>query len=96
VTEAQDGIPRFDSWQGQGIFFSLPPRLALRSTQPNSRWVPGALNLGVKGLWHDAAHSPPCSAEVKNAWSYTFTPPYVFTAWFLIKRSIRHHGVYFV
>jgi len=27
------------------------------------------------------AHSPPSSAEVKNAWSYTFTPP------------VRLHGV---
>ena len=23
-------------------------------------------------------HSPPCSAEVKNEWSYFFKPPYAF------------------
>jgi hypothetical protein len=30
-------------------------------------------------------HSSPCTAKVKNAWSYTYTPPYVFMAWYLVK-----------
>jgi len=30
---------------------------------------------GVKWLGHEADHSPPSSAEVKIAWSYTSTPP---------------------
>jgi hypothetical protein len=30
---------------------------------------------GVKRPGGEADHSPPSSAEVKNAWSYTFTPP---------------------
>jgi len=29
-------------------------------------------------LCREADHSPPSSAEVKNAWSYTSTPQYVF------------------
>jgi len=29
----------------------------------------------VKRLGCEADHSPPSSAEVKNAYSYTFTPP---------------------
>jgi hypothetical protein len=33
----------------------------------------------------EAEHSPPSSAEVKNAWSYTSTPQYVFMAWCLLK-----------
>jgi hypothetical protein len=32
-----------------------------------------------------ADHSSPSSAEVKNAWSCTSTPPYVFMAWCLVK-----------
>jgi hypothetical protein len=32
-----------------------------------------------------ADSSPPSSVEVKNAWSYTSTPQYVFMAWCLIK-----------
>jgi len=31
------------------------------------------------------AHSPTSSAEVKNVWSCTSTPPYVPMAWWLIK-----------
>jgi hypothetical protein len=27
----------------------------------------------------------PSSAEVKNAWSYTSTPQYVFAVWYLVK-----------
>jgi hypothetical protein len=34
-------------------------------------WVPGTLPLGVKRPGREADHSPPSSAEVKNAWSYT-------------------------
>jgi hypothetical protein len=37
--------------------------------------------LGAKRQGHEADHSPPSSAEEKNAWSYTSTPP------------IRLHGV---
>jgi hypothetical protein len=35
---------------------------------------------GVKRPGREADHSPPSSAEVKNAWSYTSTPQYVFMA----------------
>jgi len=31
------------------------------------------------------AWSWPLSADVKNAWSYTSTPPYVFVAWYMVK-----------
>jgi len=50
-------------------------RPALGPTHPPIQWVPGALCLGVKWLWREADHSPPSSAEVRNAWSYTSTPP---------------------
>jgi hypothetical protein len=56
--------------------FSLHHRV-----QPPIQWVPGALSLGVKRPRCEADHSPPSSAEVKNVWSYTCTPP------------IRLHGV---
>jgi hypothetical protein len=41
------------------------------------QWVPGVLSPGVK---REAAHSPPTTAEVKNTWIYTSTPPYAFMA----------------
>jgi hypothetical protein len=31
--------------------------------------------------------SPPSSAEVKNAWSLTFTPQYVIITWYLVKHG---------
>jgi hypothetical protein len=42
------------------------------------QWVPDVPSLGVKRLGHEADHSYPSSAEVKNAWSYTSTPPIFF------------------
>jgi hypothetical protein len=70
---------------GLGIFlFTTASRPALGPTQPPIQWVPGALSLGVKRLGREADHSPPSSAEVKNAWSCTPTPQYVFMAWRLI------------
>jgi hypothetical protein len=38
-------------------------------------WVPEAFNLGVKRPGREADHSPQPSAEVKNAWKCTSTPP---------------------
>jgi hypothetical protein len=62
----------FESQQGLGIFLlTTACRPVLRPTQPPIRWVPGALSLGVKRPRCEADHSPPSSAEVKNAWSYT-------------------------
>jgi len=36
------------------------------------------ITLGVKWLGCEADQSPPSSAEVKNVWSYTSTPPVCF------------------
>jgi hypothetical protein len=41
----------------------------------NSR---GTLSLGVKWPEREADHSPPSGTDVKNAWSYTSTPPIGF------------------
>jgi hypothetical protein len=45
----------------------------------------GAISLRVKQLGHEADQSPPSSAEVKNAWSYTSIHQYVFMGWCLVK-----------
>jgi hypothetical protein len=64
---------------GVGIFFlDVASGPALGPTQPPIRYVPGV----VKRPYREADHLP-SSAEVKNAWSYTSTPP------------IRLHGVAF-
>jgi len=61
--------------------FATTFRLALEPTQPPIQWVTGALFPQVKWLGCEANHSPPISAKVKNVWSYTSTPQYVFMAW---------------
>jgi hypothetical protein len=70
------GVLGFDSRRRLGIFlFTTAFRTALEPTQPPIQWVPWALSLCVKRPGRKADHSPPSSAEVKNAWSYTYTPP---------------------
>jgi hypothetical protein len=56
-----------------GARFVSSPRCPDRfwgPTQPPIQWVPW-----VKRPGREAVHSPPTSAEVKNKWIYTSTPP---------------------
>jgi hypothetical protein len=59
--------------------------MALGPTQPPIQLVWWAVSSGVKRPGCEADHSPPSSAEVKNAWSYLPTPQYVFMEWCLVK-----------
>jgi hypothetical protein len=66
----------FESRQGVEIFlFTTASGPDLEPTHLPIQWVPGALSLGVKRPGREADQSPTSSAEVKNAWSYTSTPP---------------------
>jgi hypothetical protein len=58
------------------IFLSSPGHSDQFWGSPPVQWVPGALSTWVKRLRHEADHSPPTSAEVKNAWIYTSSPPH--------------------
>jgi hypothetical protein len=76
VTELRAGRPGFDSWQWKGIFLSTTAsNPALGFTQPPNLMGSGVFSLGIKRPEHEADHSPVSSAEIKNAWSYTSTPP---------------------
>jgi len=79
---------RFPAGRGRDSFIltTAVSRPALGCTQPPLHWVSGAVSSGVKGPGLEADHSLPSSADVKNSWSYTFTPPYVFIAWYLVKQ----------
>jgi hypothetical protein len=82
ATDWTIGVLGFDSRRGLETFlFTTVSRTALGPTQPPIQWVPGAISLEVKRPGREADRSPPSSAKVKNAWSYTSTPP------------IRLHGV---
>jgi hypothetical protein len=59
-------------------FFSLRHRIQIvsgvhLSSYPVETWGGGVLYLRVKRPGHEADHSPPSSADVKNAWNYTST-----------------------
>jgi hypothetical protein len=61
------GVLGFDSRRGLGIFlFITVSRTALGPTQLPIQWVPGSISLGIKRLGHEADHSPPSIAEVKE------------------------------
>jgi len=56
----------------------------IRTQHPN-QWVPECLLKGIKRPKREANQSPSSSAEIRNTWSYTSTPPYVFMARCLVK-----------
>jgi hypothetical protein len=58
-------------------------RPALGPTPSPMQWVARAPYLGRPG--READHSSPSSFEVKNGWSCTSTPQYVFMACGLVK-----------
>jgi len=47
---------------------------AQEPTQPSGQSVSRAFTLGAKQLGHEANHSSPPSAKVKNMWHYISTP----------------------
>jgi len=52
------------------------PRRGEGTTEPPTRWVPGAFP-GVKWAGRDVEYSLPSRAEVKNGWSYSSPPVYI-------------------
>jgi hypothetical protein len=74
--------------QGLGIFlFTIVSTLNLGPTQPPIQGVPVALSLEVKWSGHEADHSHTSSAEVRNVWSYTSAPQYIFIEWCSLKNT---------
>jgi hypothetical protein len=65
---------RFPAGAGK---FSLHHRVQNDSGAHSASYPMGTTSssLGVKRPGREADHSPPSSAEVKNAWRYTSTPP---------------------
>lgn len=64
---------------GRGMICLLSSSgLTLRPTKTPIQRVSGALSPGLKWQEREADHPLPASAEVKNTWIYTSTPPEVF------------------
>jgi len=87
----------FQSWSSfQYVLrtvFSITSTLALRPTQPSMQWVAGALSLDIKQPGHEADHSSPPSAKIKECTALYLPPHYVFMAWCLVKKftQINYH-----
>ena len=69
----------FDPRQRQEL---LPYSTAYRSATVHC--IPYAHSPDTKHPRRKDDHSTPSSAEVKNVWSYTYSPPYVLVVWCLI------------
>jgi hypothetical protein len=86
LSQCSAGWPSFNSRQVQGLFlFTTVSRLTSEPTQPLIQSVPRTLHPGAKRSGREGGHSPPSGAEVRTAWSYTSTPPYVCMAWYFVK-----------
>jgi hypothetical protein len=70
------------------FFFTTTSRLLLGPSQSLTELEPGVKQPGC-----EADHSPPSSAEVRNAWSCTFPPPYVFMVCCLIEQRTCLHDM---
>jgi hypothetical protein len=78
----------FESRQGLRIFlFTTASRTAVGPTHPS--YYP----MDTRGCFPggEADHSPPSSAEVQNAWSYTSTPQYALMVWWSVKAQGQLH-----
>jgi hypothetical protein len=70
----------------QFFLFSSPSTPALGPNPTSHKLGAGGSSAGIKRPGREADHSPSSSAEMKNTWSYTSIPPYVFIVWRLIKQ----------
>jgi len=52
----------------------LPPRSDRFWDPPNLQGIPNVLSAGITQPKHEANHSFPPSAKVKNMWNFTSTP----------------------
>jgi hypothetical protein len=78
----------------QEIFlFTTESIPTLGPTQPPIQSVSDSLSLEIKRQLHEADHSLPSSAEVKNTWIYTSTPirvlGFVLAASILLAKKTR-------
>jgi hypothetical protein len=76
------------------FLFATASKPALGTTQ--SSMGNGDPLPSLKQSGRETDHSPPSSAEVKNTWSYTSTPPYVFMSWYLVKHTDKFTFAYII
>ena len=68
------GVPSFEYRQWQDFIVSKNPDPIWGTPRILFKWYRGSFVM-VKQLEREIDHSLPSSAEIKNEWSYTSTPP---------------------
>jgi hypothetical protein len=76
------------------LLFATASSPVLGPTQHPNQLLRGTLSLSVKRPGRESGHSPPSSADVKNAWSYTPTSP-IRLRGLVFKQEIHLHDVVF-
>jgi hypothetical protein len=81
------GSKRRDPIPGRGKRFSLFKNVHSSPGANTTSYSMDVMDSFLRGKVSRAKvdHSSPSSAEIKNAWSYTSIPSYVFLVWCLIK-----------
>jgi len=79
LSRLQAGRPGFNSRQMQWWDFSLHHRVQTGSGFHPASYskATGSSSPDIKRPGCEGEHLPPCSAKIKNAWSYTSTPQYL-------------------
>jgi hypothetical protein len=67
------------------------PAFFLSCTQPPIQCIPAAFSLGVKWPGHEADHSPPSNAKVKNDGAI---PPFPHMSSWHSAQLIKHRGLF--
>jgi hypothetical protein len=82
ISRLNVGRSELDSWLEQGFITFRPAELFIH---PSVHCVPRALSPEIRGPGREVEYAHPYFAEDKNTWSYSSTPSYFFTVWYLIK-----------
>jgi hypothetical protein len=88
-------INKHDSYLGlKCVYIFLRQPVYTRLSDPPS-FLSKGYRREIKQPGSEADHSPPCSGVAKNAQSYTSSPPYVFTVWYLTSHRDKFTFIYF-
>jgi hypothetical protein len=76
-----------------GCFFPSPNRPTGCGIRPASCSMGTGNSAALKRSGCEVDHSPPCNAEVKSSWSYSFILLYSFLTWLPSNSSVHPTGV---
>jgi hypothetical protein len=88
----ESGIAHYSDWT-RGLQPGNGVRI-LAGAGTSARWVPATISPRATRQGRGSVNSLLCSAQVKNRWSYTSSPPYVSIVWCLVKHRDNFYNSY--